>query len=266
MQLQSDTLLDEKLANVQVFDSTSQVSLLGQPVEMHLCLSSLESSGNALVAQVAATASGAGGRDAPGAPQIDGAPPAAAPGELVLDSNLVAQLLFSAWRAGGLEKANVQQVELGLIGLLVPELTEAYPGVEFVDVSIDGELPPIVRATAEGGGDLRVEIGDLMLRLTIGDDEVFRFGVHLVLDLDLVPDGTALVPTVLGSDATVTLLGERYDAPDDALEDAVKLKIGDAASALLGGASLSLPALPGLGAPADVKPDDGGRFLHITLQ
>jgi hypothetical protein len=64
----------------------------------------------------------------------------------------------------------------------------------------------------------------------------------------------------------VTLLGERYDAPDDALEDAVKLKIGDAASELLGGAALSLPSLPGLGAPVDVQPDAGGRYLHIRLQ
>jgi hypothetical protein len=266
MQVQSDDLLSERLADVVVFDSASQVSMLGQPVDLHLCLSAMTAVGDDLVAQVAATASGAGGLAAPGAPQIDGPAPAAVAGELLLDSNLVSQLLFSAWRAGGLARPNVQQVELDLIGLLVPELREHYPDAEFVDVSIDGELPPIVRATSEAGGDLRVEIGDLMLRLTIGADEVFRFGVHLILDLDLVPTDGMLVPTVIETDAVVTLLGERFDAPDDALEDAVALKIGDAASALLGGAAIALPSLPGLGAPADVTADAGGRYLHIHLQ
>lgn len=47
---------------------------------------------------------------------------------------------------------------------------------------------------------------------------------------------------------------------------AVALELGDAASELLGGASLALPELPGLGAPVDVTPDAGGRFLHIALE
>jgi hypothetical protein len=266
VQTRGDELLTEKLADIVVFDRTSSLELLGRPIDMHLCLSALETAGGQLVARVAATAQGGGTKTAPGAPQLDGAAPAPAAGELVLDGNLVAQLLFSAWRDGGLTRANVQQVELSLIGLLVPELGERFPDAEVVDVSIDGELPPLVRATSEAGGDLHVEIGDLMLDLAIEGTPIFRFAVRLTLDLELVPDGGALVPTVIGSEAAVVLIDEALDGPDGALEEAVALKIGDAASELLAGAALALPELPGLGAPADVTPDAGGRFLHIRLE
>lgn len=266
MQTRSDELLTEKLADITVFDRSSSLELLGRPIDMHLCLSSLEGVGGQLLARVAATAQGNGSKPAPGAPQTEGAPPMPAQGELLLDGNLVAQLLFSAWRDGGLTKPNVQQVELSLIGLLVPELRELFPDAELVDVSIDGELPPLVRATSEAGGDLRVEIADLMLDLTIEGTSVFKFNVHLTLDLDLVPQDGALVPTVIGTESEVFLIDEALDGPDAALEDAVALKLGDAASSLLGSASLALPELPGLGAPADVTPDAGGRFLHIRLE
>src|SRR5262249_24961081 len=97
-------------------------------------------------------------------------------------------------------------------------------------------------------------------------DRVFRFGVHLTLAVELVPMAGKLSPKVVGSTADGALLDELLDGPDDALEQAVKLKIGDAAAQLLGdGAALALPDLPGLGAPADVTPDAGGRYLHIKL-
>jgi len=262
----ADVMLDDKLADLQVFDRTSALDLLGRPISMHLCLADLEPVGGQLIARIGAAALGDGTRAAPGAPQVDGVAPALTGNELLLDGNLVAQLLFSAWRDGGLAKANIQQVELDLIGLLVPELREAYPDATYVDVSIDGELPAIVHATPGMPGDLRVEIADLMLDLSIAGDSIFRFGVNLVLDLDLVPQDGALVPTVVDSDAVVVLIAERIDGPDDALEDAVKLKIGDAAESLLAGAALSLPELPGLGAPIDVTADAGGRYLHVALQ
>ena len=266
LRTQADAMLAEKLADIEVFDRRSTMMLLSRPIDLHLCLSAIEALGDQLVARVAATAQGAGARVAPGAPQADGPVPTAGAGELLLDGNLVAQLLFSAWRDGGLSKANVQQVELSLIGLLVPALQEAYPGVEYVDASIDGELPPLVRAVPDVEGvDLAIEIGDLMLDLTIEGERVFRFGVRMTLLLDLVPQDGQLVPTVVSTESTAILLDEKYDGPDAALEDAVALKIGDAASSLLAGAALSLPDLPGLGAPADVTADAGGRFLRIRL-
>jgi hypothetical protein len=265
MQTRSDEMLTEKLADITVFDRTSSLDLLSRPIDMHLCLTSMERVGDQLIARVAATAQGDGSREAPGAPQLDGAAPMPAPGELLLDGNLVAQLLFSAWRDGGLARPDVQQVELSLIGLLVPELRELFPDAEYVDVSIDGELPPLVRAVSASGGDLTVDIGDLMLDLAIEGTPVFRFNVHLTLDLDLVPMDGSLVPTVIETTSEVFLIDEAIDGPDAALEDAVALKIGDAAADLLSGASLKLPELPGLGAPVDVVPDAGGRFLHISL-
>ncbi len=262
----ADALLTERLAAVSVFDRTSALELLGRPLAMHLCVATLTPVGDQLIAGIAASATGAGTRVAPGAPQLDGASPTPASGELLLDSNLVAQLLFAAWRDGGLAQANVQEVDLGLIGLLMPALVERFPDARTVAVSIDGELPPLVRATPDAASDLRVEIGDLMLDLTVDGERIFRFGVRLTLELDLVPVDGALVPTLLASDAEVILLDELLDGPDDALEDAVALKLGDAAASLLAGAALTLPELPGLGAPVDVTADAAGRFLHVTLR
>lgn len=262
----ADDTLATKLGNIAVFDKTNTVSMLGEDVDMHLCVTDLKKSGSKLIAKVAASTTSAGTLDAPGAPQIDGAAPAPAAKELVLDANLVGQLLYASWRAGGLHRPG-PDVDAALLEILMPELATKYPGVTAVKVAIDAELPPVVHATPDGPGNLSVEMGDVMLDLTMNGDRVFRFDVGLTLALDLKPVDGKLSPTVVGSTAVVTLVDELYDGPDDALEQAVQLKIGDAITSLLGdNAAIALPDLPGLGAPTKVTADKNGRFLHVTLQ
>ncbi len=267
LRTRADELLTEKLANISVFDNRSTLSLLDRPVDLALCLAALEPMGDQLVARIAASAQGTGTLAAPGAPLLAG--PVVAPGadELVLDSNLIAQSLFSAWRAGGVERPNLQQVELSLLEILLPGLTERFPGVTMLDVSITGELPAVVRATPDvDGADLRVELGDLRVDLTAAGAPVLTLGVHLILDLDLVPTAGTLVPTVVRTTSKVTLLAEIIDGDDESIEDLVGGRIAAAASDLLAGSTISLPALPGLGVPADVAPDAGGRFVRVRLQ
>jgi hypothetical protein len=273
VQAKADTLLGQKLASVSVLDTTSQLSLLSKPIGMHLCLGALTPAGSKLVAQVAASAVGAGDasakKPAPGAPMLGGAAVTPAAGELLLDSDLVAQLLFAAWRDGGLAKANVKQIDLALLTALARDLRPMFPDGGMADVSIDGELPAVVRAAPPPAGstaDLRIEIGDLMVTISSQGTELFRFGVHLTIDLELDAQGGALVPKVVSTTSEVSLLGEIVDGPDAALEDAVQSQLGDSAAQLLAGASLSLPAVPGLGTPVDVTPDKGGRWLHVKLK
>ncbi len=266
----ADLLLTDKLKGLALLDKTSSVDLLSRPIAMHLCVGALAPVGKTLVARVTASAAGQGTKVAPGAPMIDSAIVNPGPGELVLDADLVAQLLFSAWRDGGLARANVKQVDLGLITALARDLQPMFPDGGMADVSIDGELPPVVHGSAlpaaAGVGDLRVEIGDLMLTISANGTELFRFGVRLTLDLDLVPQNGTLVPMVVATSSEVSLVGEIVDGPDAALEEAVQSQIAGAADALLAGASLSLPDVPGLGTPIDVTPDKGGRFLHVKLK
>jgi hypothetical protein len=262
----ANDMLTTKLANVTVFDRTSNLDFLGKSVAMHLCVTRLDKVGTGIVARVAAATTSAGTRMAPGAPQIDGVVPAAAPGELLLDSNLVAQLMFAAWRDNGLQRPG-PDVDAGLLEALVPALAMRYPDATTAQVAVDAELPAIVRAMPGATGDLAIELGDLMVTLSIDSEQVFKFGVHLTLTVELVPTMGKLAPMVVDTKADVALLDEMFDAPDAALEQAVALKIGDAAAQLLGdGAALSLPDLPGLGAPVDVTPDSGGRFLHVKLK
>ena len=192
--------------------------------------------------------------------------PAARAKELVLDANLVGQLLFASWRDGGLARA-APDVSVDVLQTLVPALYDRFPNATTAQIAIDAELPPLVRATPGGPGDLQLELGDLVVDLSIEGTRVQRFGVNLTLQLDLVPHDGKLRPTVLETAAEVALLDELYDGPDAALEAAVRLQIGGAAAELLGdSAAIALPDLPGVGAPLDVSPDEGGRFVRVRLQ
>ena len=261
----ANTLLTQKLSNVTVYEKSSQLELFGRPLGLDLCVSNLLKTGSTLRASVAARASGMGDKPAPGAPQIDGAAVPSTANELVLDSNVIGQLLFAAWQDGGLAKAG-PSIDAGILQILMPGLAKEFPDATTADVWIDADLPPLVRATPSGPGDVAVELGDLMIDVSIDGKRILRFGIQLTLALELTPMNGALVPKVVDTKAEVSLLDERYDGVDAALEQAVQSQIGSAASQLLGtGTSIALPSLPGLGAPTDVVPDAGGRFLHIKL-
>jgi hypothetical protein len=263
----ADDMLGTKLQNVSVYEKTSDMELLGRPIALDLCVSGIDKTPqNTLVARIAARATGEGTREAPGAPQLDGAVVKPAAEELVLDANLVGQLLFASWRDNGLSRA-APDIDAGILQVLMPGLNKEFPDATTAQVMIDAELPPLVRATPEGPADLEVQLGDLMIDVSIEGKRVLRFGAVLTLTLELTPMNGALMPTVVDTKATVALLDERHDGPDMALEQAVQAQIGSAASKLLGdGAAISLPALPGLGAPTAVAPDPGGRYLRIQLQ
>jgi hypothetical protein len=263
----ANTLLAEKLQSISVFDRTSDLELLGKPVSLHLCLGGLEKIGEQLVARVAASAAGLGGtREAPGAPLIDGAALNPAAKELVLDGNLIAQLLYASWRDGGLAP-NANDVDIGVLQILMPPIVDRWPNATTAQVTIDAELPPLVRARTSGANDLTIELGDLMVDLSVEGTRILRFNVGLTLVLDLIPTDGKLTPKVVDTMAEVALIDELYDGVDGALEQAVGSQIGGAAAGLLGdSAAIALPDLPGLGAPVDVTPDAGGRFLRIELQ
>src|SRR5689334_3933232 len=70
VQTRADTLLADKLANISVFDRTSNVDLLGRPLAMHLCVGALDKIGTKLIARVAGAADCGSTRMAPGAPQV----------------------------------------------------------------------------------------------------------------------------------------------------------------------------------------------------
>lgn len=261
----ANTILAEKLANISVFDRSSETMLLGQPVALHLCLSALEKIGGTLVGRVAASTTGGGEKVAPGAPQIDGPVVNVGANELLLDANLVGQLLFSSWKAGGLTRT-APDADISILQVLVPELYDNFT-TSMAQVKIDAELPPLVTATPDGPGDLKIEIGDLMVDLELEGKRVFRFGVVLTLALDLTPVDGKLVPMVVGSSAQVSLLDERFDGPDAAIEIAIAAKIGGVAAELIGpDSAIALPDLPGLGAPKTVTVDPGGRFLRVGLE
>ncbi len=259
----ADGLLTEQLADIAVFDRTSDLDLLDQPVALHLCLGSLDKIDNKLIARIAAQATAGGDKLAPGVPQIDGPLVKPAANELLLDVNLVGQLLFASWKAGGLTRPG-PDADISILGILVPELDNF--STQTAQVMIDGELPPLVTATPDGPGMLRVELGDLMVDLSLDDTRVFRFGAILTLDLDLAPVDGKLVPTVRYARSDAWLLDERYDGPDAGLEAAIEFKLGAVASELIGSnAAIALPDLPGLGAPTSVAVDPGGRFLRVGL-
>ena len=248
-----------------MFDKTSSLTLLGEPVSMHLCVADLDKVGGKLVARIAAATDerghpGGAGRAAERRRRPDSRPRTSC----VLDAQPIAQLLFASWRDGGLTRP-APDVDASIFYALVPALADHYTAAT-AQVSIDAELPPLVHATPMAAGNLTIELGDVMVDISLQGDRVLRFDVGLVLQLQLVPVDGKLSPMVVDTEATVALVDARYDGPGDALEQAVQAKIGATAASLLGdAAAIALPDLPGLGTPVKVTADKGGRFLHIAL-
>ncbi len=265
---QADALLGSELTGVTVFDSTETMSLFDTPVDVHLCLTGLVTEGGTLRATVGATAAGPGGAlEAPGAPIVAGELPPATPGKLWLDGNLIAQLLFSAWRSGALASDGVETIDVGTLGLVVPSLRGRYPAGTMADISIDGRLPPLVTAAPAEEGDLVLSIGELHLSISVAGELLFRIGTNLRMTLELVPEGGALRPEVADVQSDIWVVEEPLmDADDEALAAAVGLQIGSAASSLLGETAIALPDIGGAMVPVDVVTTPGGRYVEITVE
>ncbi|MCC7534892.1 MAG: hypothetical protein IT379_01695 [Deltaproteobacteria bacterium] len=264
---QADSLLGERVSTIRVFDRTSTMNMLGRDVQLGLCLTDLRTEGESLRATIGATASGSGTITAPGAPQVEGTLPPASANTLWLDANLVSQLLFSSWRAGGLSNGALMELPISTLALLNRSLRTRFPEGTMVTVAIAAELPPYVQASSTDTGDLALDIGDLMIEMKVGEEVLYRVGTVIHALLDLVPEGGGLRPTVVELSSQVHVVAEPAgDVPDDVLETVVSTRVGEAASMLLGGTSLSLPEIPGAGRPIAVSPVPGGRYLAITLE
>lgn len=190
------------------------------------------------------------------------------PGTLWMDSNLIAQMMFSLWSGGGLSGESTGDINTGLLGLLVPEIAEMYPGDTPVTVSIDGLLPPIVHAADPAtGGDLLVDIGDLIIQLEVEGQLLFEMSALVHLTLDLQSQDGAITPVIVDSSAEVTVLDEPIaDVDDGLLQAAVASQIGGQADRLLGEAGFALPAFGGLTlVPQEATAEPGGRYVRITL-
>jgi hypothetical protein len=266
--MQADQLLAMKLADVNLFNKQQTIMMKGVSIDLGLCLTGLLSESSSLRAVVGTRARGPGGAEAPGAPQVDGALPTVEANTLWLDSNLIGQLLFSSWRAGGLSSGSIMQVDVALLALLAPGLMGRYPDGTMADVSTTAELPPFIHAAAPADGDLVIELGDLMVDLKVGSDLLFRLGVNVKLTLELVPQADALMPMVTKVEAKSHLLEAPVaDVPDDVIENVINGRVKDAAAMLVGDAAISLPSIGSVVLhPRDVMADPGGRYLKLPLQ
>ena len=267
--MQADQMLGMRLGNVDLFDKSQTMDFKGVPVTVGMCMMALDNEAGQLRAIIGAHASGPGmNASAPGAPQFDGALPAVAANTLWLDTNLVSQLLFSSWKGGGLDNANVMQVDVGLLALLAPDLIGRYPDGTMATVGIRADLPPVIHAATPGMGDMTLELGDLIIDLKVQDDLLFRLGANVKVTMELMPSGAQLVPMVTAVDSATHLLEAPIaDIPDDTIESIINTKIKDAAPMLVGGAPISLPQIGSVTLmPRDVVAEPGGRYLRLPLQ
>lgn len=267
---EADMLLSGELDGVTVFDTSETMNLFDTPIDVSLCLTGLVTESGTLRARVGATAAGPGGAlVAPGAPQVGGVLPPSMPGRLWLDSNLVSQLVFAAWRAGALHSEGAETIDLATLTLIVPELRGQFPEGSAITIGIEGRLPPLVRAAPADSteGDMVLDIGDLHLLLEVDGELLFRVGTQLSLTLELVPEGGALKPEVVDVQSEIWILEEPIvDADDETLASAIGLQIGEAAAALLGDAAIGLPEVGGALVPVDATTTPDGRYVEIVLE
>jgi len=269
---EAEALLAAELEGVTIFESNETMNLFDVAMDTELCLTGLVTEEGVLRAYVGAKVIGPGGLEGPGAPMVAGDVPPPAPNTLWLDANLVGQLLFSAWRGGGLDGEDIAEVDMALLAMLNRDLEELFPTSPPISVSMAGHLPPYVRAVepvdGEATGDLVLEIGNMDLLLDVDGQRLFRVGSQLELTLDLVPDGAGLRPEVVNIESVAHVLEEPLvDIDDAALAEAVRLQIGMVASDLLGDDTvISLPEVGGAMSPTDAVPVPGGRFIEVSLE
>lgn len=267
---EADSLIDEQVAQFGQMGLGEAVTMEfnGVGMDVGFCMTGLESVDGVLRARLGLSVTGPGGYTAPGAPMVDGEMGPAAASTLWLDANLISQMMFSLWRAGGLSGESTGDINTGLLGLLVPEIADLYPGDTPVTVGIDGLLPPLVRAAdPASGGDLLVDIADLVIDLSVDGDLLFRMSAFVHLTLDLQNEDGAIKPVIVDSSAEVTVLEEPLaDVDDGLLQAAVASQIGGQADALLGETGFGLPDFGGISlVPQDAVPEPGGRYVRVTL-
>ena len=267
-------LIEEQIADIEIFNSTSTMNLFQRDAELELCTTFLGPMGGQLVAGVGARVTGGGSEPAPGAPLLPGDVPAPVGNVMLLDSQLVTQLLFSAWRDGGLNTRQDAGQTFGLLAALPgnEELVGLLPDETPIFAETVAELPPVLRAARPEDGedaDLVVIIPDMRLNLTAGDTYVFGLMATITLPLSLVPnDAGELVPVAGEITSEVHMMEEPLgDVRDSINEVVVTSSVKAVAAGMLDGTTIALPDVGG-GAlvPVDVTPEAGGRFLIVQLR
>ncbi len=267
---QADGLINEQVAQFGQMglgeDAVMQFN--GVDLSVGFCMTGLESVDGVLRARLGLSVTGPGGTRAPGAPMVDGEMGPTSPSTLWLDANLISQMMFSLWSAGGLSGESTGDVTTGLLGLLVPEIADMFPGDTPVTVGIEGLLPPVVRAAGPASdGDLLVDIAGLVIDLSVDGELLFRMSAFVHLTLDLQNQDGSIKPAIVDSSAEVVVLDEPIADVDDAvLQSAVEMQIGGQAESLLGDTGFGLPAFGGISlVPQDAVPEPGGRYVRVTL-
>ncbi len=87
------------------------------------------------------------------------------------------------------------------------------------------------------------------------------------MTLELTPQGTALLPEVVGLEVDSYVRSEPMaDVPDELVLGFVDTQFGEQVDALLGDGGFELPALGGMVlTPTDVVAEPGGRFMRVSL-
>ena len=184
-------------------------------------------------------------------------------------------MLFTSWRAGGLDQELFGASDYGTVAILHPSHPPFFPPETPINVRTYAELAPVARVAnnqgvvdGEGTADLQVDIADMRLELSANDVPVAELMASIRLLLELRPDEDgALVPIPIedGIIAEVYLIGEPLvDFDNDSiLETVVLSQLRSVASSLLDGTSFALPSLDGAIVPLSVKPHFEGEWQWV---
>lgn len=263
--------LNPLLEEVDFFSRADTLSLWGTDARVDLCGTFLGTRNGQLMAGIGARVSGDGSTEAPGAPILPGELPEVSEGEVLLDTQLVSQLLFSGWRAGGLDTTVPSGTSYGLLATLSSELVGLHPDEAIIVAETHAELPPVVRAAPRsmgGEADLEVVIPDMRLDLQAEGATLFSLLATIHMYLDLVPNEEgSLVPTVTAIESQVYVVAEPVaDGSDGLLEMFVSGAVIERAQEMLDGAEIGLPSFGEGVVPDGVEPDSGGRYLRVSIR
>ncbi len=268
-------LLMDHMSDVFVYDNTQPVNIFGKVVQMRLCATSLGTIEGTPNASLAASVVGRGDRESTGAALLFGPNPSRVDGALLLDTQLVSQLLFSAWRDGGFDSVAPEAAEYARIAAMHPSSEPLFPLDAPVEARITAELSPVVRSPEQMGegqrGDLQIEVPDMRIELWVNQQRMASLITAVSIVLELVPNQEGeLVPTPI--EGGIITEAHLIDEPlvdfelDSLLEAVVAAQLRDTVNTLLLDATFRIPSVGGALVPRDVEVDETGRYLRISLR
>lgn len=257
-------------SDTPAYEERGEVNVMGTPVEIHLCATALQNRGGHLFAEVGSQVSSEANRIAPGVPTFPAPPADGAEDEMLLDTALIAQLVYGAWVAGGLDLEIDSVGSIRELLVIASGLAEYFEPDTLMSAQVTAELAPVIELVpaSVGEGDIQITLPDMRLALKASGMTVAEVLLTIRMRMELVPDDAgSLSPVLIDVETAAVLVDEPLSNINDRIfESVIGARVEGMTEDLLDGASFGFPSFGATLSPVDVQPHENGRYLRVRMR